>query len=581
MPNRTHHWQSVLMMAVAGLLVHAPTLAATADGALLTTYLPAINAAISTFNPDPLALVDTLPNRDQSDTGTSPELPRKCANSSDECSYTPSTAPFDTYDVPTNIPGTCTGTDSKGNPKVWEFQTHDDAGHSIIDSTGTRYLQFMLVTCGVSDAPGETDVGPTAQTWYRTSNDGGVTFTPFKQLVGTGNTSLNPLPGVQIGSNGYQFPGNTLIISSNQEQDVLIPVEIIPPLGADNHPILSPYSVTSNSAVRILRGHWRSDSSDLDWEVGDMASLDLLPPNTQSTRGLDETAVVEMSTKGRCVIVGRGSNEDGGSNIGNPSVQGHYWLFESPDGCKSWPKSGVPLGWDDGSIYFAPAAPPFLFKDRNDRVIFMGAYTPSNSTGNMPRGTVIAAELDLSQLKLLKRTTVIVDEQYATDAAIYDTNLVDLIYDNNYYPQSAGSIFYYTYRDDGNRKAPCPAPHQDQNCYSLNWHLLNPIPNPSPSFSLSADPTVANQVDWPAVPNAQRFIVYARNLTDPAAPTEGSQPNQGFWEMQGTPGTTVPGTATSFLLQSLSSNSDAEVNVFAVDSNGVVTSSNQITIHIQ
>jgi hypothetical protein len=556
MPIRAANHRLVSAAAVVGVLYHALAAAQTADNGLLTKYLPAIAAATSTFNPHPLALVDTLPNRKQTpaDSPTDPDPPFPSQ-------YTQYRDPFDhPYDPLTNVPGNCTNL-IDGSPRPWTEGTTSTAGFSFIDSTGTRYLQFLLVTCGVPDDPNDqnaaSNVSHTAQTWYRTSNDQGVNFGPFKQLIARGSAPLTPLSSagvdnIVIGTNGYQFPGNSLIVSSNQEQDVLIPIEILPPLNQQHTDVIPvPYA-----GVRIVRGHWRSDGSDLDWDVGDMAEV----ATTLSTRGLDETAIVEPAVPGgRCVIVSRGSNQNGALyDQGDPAIAGHYWLFQSQDGCKTWsPDAGVALGWDDGSIYYAPAAPPFLFKDRDGRVIFLGAQSDTNSTADLPRGKVIAAELDMTQLKLLKDTAVIVDEKYGTD-----TDQVDLIYANRYFPQGSGHIFYYTYRQDPGRPV-CLDGMQD--CYPHNWHLLHPIPNPSAAFSISADPAVPNQVDWTPVPGTQTFSVYARRP-------------QGFWEWQGT----APGSATGFLLQSLPTGADVEVTVFAADDpDGAVTSSNQITIHVQ
>lgn len=556
MANFPKKYAPRLLTAVSvWVIFHVAALAETQaplHGASLTTHAPVITAAKSTHNSEALAFVDTLPNRSQLGDGSTPSFPAK---------YIRSRFLLDqNYQPLTNVPGSCT--DSQGNPRPWAVQFHDDAGHSIINSTGTRYLQFLLVTCGVSDAPNQPDVGHTAQTWYRSSKDSGVTFGPFKQLIASGFTPSNPLTGVLVGTNGYQFPGNSLVIPSNQEHDVLIPLEIISPLDQNNQPINPnpPYVVTSYSGVRVLRGHWRSDGSDLDWEVGAMAEM-ALTPQTQSTRGLDETAIVEMATRGRCIIVSRGSNQNGNFDRGEASIESHYWLFESQDGCRTWVGPGSALGWDDGSKYFAPAAPPFLFKDRNNRVIFMGANSDANSTGDMPRTRVVAAQLGLSQLKLLKNTAVIVDEKYG-----FDSDQVDLIYSNYFYPQNTGSVFYYTYRLDYGR----PCADGTQNCYPHNWHLLNPIPDAKAGFAISADPMIANRVDWPAVPKTQTFIVYARNPL-----------HQGFWELQGS----ARGSAKGYLLQSLPPNglppdSDVQVIVFAKNPNGVLTSSGQMTIHI-
>ena len=513
--------------------------------------LPSLTGAAKSADASRPALIDTLSNRSQLGNIIPPSFPAQ---------YVRSRMSLNRVYQPLNrIPGICA--DSNGRPQPWAIQFHDDAGHSIIDSSGTRYLQFLLVTCGTSDAPNRPDVGHTAQTWYRVSNDSGSTFSPFKQVIVRGFTQRNPLTGVFVGKNGYQFPGNSLVIPSNKGRDVLMPLEIIPPLNRYKQPVNRGlrYAVPSYSAVRVLRGHWRRDGSDLDWEVGAVAEVPAAGQYS-STRGLDETAIVEIPSKERCVIVSRGSNQNGGFDRGDASIESHYWLFESRDGCRTWNGPGTVLGWDDGSKYFAPAAPPFLFEGQDNRVIFMGAQSDANANGNMPRSRIVAAELDLSRLKLRKDTAVIVDQKYGLDS-----QLVDLIYSNFYYPQTAGDIFYYTYRLDYGR----PCPDGTQSCYPHNWHLLNPIANANAGFELSIDAAASNQVNWPEVPGARSFVIYTRNLRP-----------QGFWELQGS----VQSPAAGYLLKSpldgVPGDSEVAVIIFATDQNGMLTSSNQITVHV-
>jgi hypothetical protein len=582
MENSIHPYRTRLLTAVSGwLLFQTPVLAQTQpppSNPLLTTYLPAIVAAQSTFNSDTLAVVDTLSFRKHVSAiaSNSDGLPNPSSlptTPTGQTYYIPIESPCPPppavcqIAIPFPIPNALTAFNTT-NPQPMNLQAPADnnAGYALIDSTGTRYVQFVLLTIGNADSGSNPHAELTAQTWYRISNDGGNSFGALKQIIvgGTGFSAFHPMPGVNIGVNGYEFPGDSFVVASNQGGDVLIPLEITP-LGPDGNPVPQYKIVTSYMEVHILRGHWRSDNSDLDWELGEAAQV----PLPQSTRGLDETAIVEMATNGHCLIVSRGSNE----NAPTPVPAGQYWLFESQDGCRTWVGPGVPLAWDDGSTtYYAPAAAPFLYKDGNNRIIFMGANSDMNSNGNLPRTRVVAAELDLTQLKLLKRSAAIVDEQDG-----FDTGGVDLIYGNRYYPQNTGNIFYYTTRVDSGFCSPtsdCLKADKlpGSPAFPLNWHLLNPIPNASAAFAITADATVANQVDWPAVPNAQTFFVYARNPS-----------HHGFWELQGS----VPGTAIGYVLQTqpppngLPPNSDVEVNVFAADSKGVLTSSNQITIHMQ
>jgi len=462
------------------------------------------------------------------------------------------------YSFPT-APATLSIPSLRRNKKwTMEVSTHDSAGYAFVDSTGQRYLQFALLTLGNAEAAGGLH---TAQTWYRLSKDGGKTFSQFKQVIarGTEFSAFHPLPGVRIGTNGYQFPGNSLIVASNDEQDVLLPLEITP-LDSDGNRIRPHVRVTTYSEVRILRGHWRSDGSDLDWELGQPAQVAM----SQSTRGLDETAIVELSDKGRCLIVSRGSNQ----NAPDPVPPGHYWLFESRDGCRTWAGPGKPLGWDDGSTYYAPAAPPFLYEKSDHRALFIGAHSDTNSKGNLPRTRVVAAELDPDSLTLIKRSAVIIDEQDR-----FDTPSVDLIFSNFWYLPRKDTLFYYMRRADsgycigGDDCAGRATSLPGKPPFPRNWHLLKPMPASDGSqFTISADPTVINGLQWHSVPDARKLLIYARN---PA--------KQNFWQLNGE----VAGGATSYALQALPMGRAVTVNVFAVLADDKLSSSNRVTLTIR
>jgi len=555
------------------LAIHASVFAGDSSHALTTTYLPQLIAAQGSFNTDPLAVVDTLSYRKHV-TGNDGIVPLSVLPSTptgqsyftplpSACPSLPPPAPPPPCQLTIPFPVPNSVNAQNPQPMNIEAPADNNAGFAIVNSTGSRYLQFVLLTKGTADSMNNPHAELTAQTWYRISNDGGHTFGDLKQIIipnGTVVDPFNPLPGVKVGVNGYEFPGDSLVVASNGEQDVLIPLEIVP-LGADGHPVTQEFNVTSYMEVHILRGHWRSDNSDLDWELGQAAQVSI----AQSSRGLDETAIAELAPNGHCVIVSRGSNQ----NASNP---GRYWLFESQDGCRHWVGPGVPLAWDDGSDFNAPAAAPLLYKNSNNRIIFMGANLDANqiAQGNIPRTRVVAAELDIRQLKLLKRSAVIVDEK-----DIFDTDGVDLIYGNRYYPRATGSIFYYTTRVDSSYcTGDCLTANllSDNPNFPLNWHLLNPIPTKRPDFKISVDPAVPNHIVWPARPNAARFLIYARNAS-----------KQNFWQLNNSDSTSAEpsGSATGYVLHDLPTNTATEVTVYVVHPDGSISSSNQIktTVH--
>jgi hypothetical protein len=544
---------SIHRVVAAFVLVALQATAWSTDNSLLSIYTPDIAAATAKLHARTLAVVDTLPytKHVSGKDGIDPN--------------TPLPIQYLRYPVPA-APSTIQVPYPDGTTKAMLVATPGtgNAGFLFVDFSGTRRVQFAKLTISPLDGPNHPEWS--AQTWYRVSSDGGNTFSNFKQVIASGGgfNSFHPIPGVNIGTNGYMFPGDSLIVAGNQGQDILLPLEVSP-LNAegviDQTPFNPPYNSTSFQEVRILRGHWRSDGSDLDWEVGGPANV----PISQSTNGVDETAVAELIPNGHCLIVSRGSNE----HAPNPVPVGHYWIFDSQDGCRSWTGPGRPLGWDDGSIYYAPAAAPLLIQESGrNRIIFMGANSDTNSTGNLPRTRVIAAELDSTHLTLLKHSAVIVDEKDN-----FDTNSVDLIAANQYYPQSDGRVFYDLVRTDygyctGGVCAPANCATALPGCpaFPNNWHILNPTPSAMPQFAISADPSVTNGIKWSAVPTASKLLVYARNPS-----------KQYFWELNGV----LSGSATSYVLQGLPANNPLTVNVFAVFSDGRVSSSNQMgmTVH--
>lgn len=428
----------------------------------------------------------------------------------------------------------------------WTY-SHPSQGYTFVHSGGRRRVQFVLLSLGEADVPGTgREVSKTYQIWYRHSFDSGQTFTGFRPLIQSGSeySPFHPIRGVYVGTNSYGFAGNTLIQEA-QNGDILLPIYSWPLEPGTRRVYVPRHRVTSYSVAMVARGEWVEQSKEYVWEIGDPTSL----PDTLSTRGIDESAVQELNSQGKCLLVGRGSNQ--GARLGE-TIPGHYWVFKSEDGCKTWVGPPKPLALD-GQPFFAPAAAPLLVRSTatND-VFFMGAYTRSNPTGNLPRDKVIVSKVDPETLSLIKDSTQIVDQRDE-----FDGDYVDLICCNHYYRQPDGSLFLYYRRYHSRASSAAP----------LNWMVLKfgAMTNSETKLRLGMEngvPTISWDLEKPDTENVEKTLVLVR----------GSH-TDGLWEIN----SENTGIAQSVPLARLPPNQEVEIKVQSIFRNGTIGMSRTTT----
>jgi hypothetical protein len=366
------------------------------------------------------------------------------------------------------------GPDGLGHLVYWNLLgSQAQPGFVYIDPARHRYVQFAYLSKNVVD---DSSVGSYVvndlKLYYRVSlNDGASFDTPgglFRPVIqtGPGYDVLHPFAPVYVNRNGVALPGTANIISSFNG-DILVPLLITPLDQSD----IDYTKVTSYTDDYVLRGTWNSSGTDLTWKLGEIAHI----PSTISTRGADEPAILELDATGRCIMVARGSNQFGSSNESNENIAGHYWLFQSNDGCRTWNSGPTRWGYNDGTPFFSPAANSILFRSpQNSRVYWIGLISASNSHGNWPRTTLVAAEVDLQNLGVIKDSVTVVDEMGWVAG---DTDLLQL---NNEQiaVQPNGSAFVYWPRQDFGRS---------QSDQATSWYQIAQSTSNTALLSVSVD----------------------------------------------------------------------------------------------
>jgi hypothetical protein len=338
-------------------------------------------------------------------------------------------------------------------------------------------------------------------------------------------------------------PPRVGFIGSSVGGDVLLPITITDGINHQN--------ITSFSDAYVVRGKWNAAGTDLTWTQSAVAAV----PAAWSTRGADEPAILDVDSTGKCMIVVRGSNQ---SNVRDPEqlskhIAGHYWLFQSMDGCRTW--SGPPTRWgySDGTPFFSPAANSILFRSpRNNRVYWIGHISASNSDGNWPRTTLIAAEVDLQNPGIIKDTVTVVDK---ADFGRDDTDLVH-INNGQLAMQVGGSAFVYL-------------PRQDFGCadcsHEYSWYEIDVATVGSVQLSVAPGASLSHALSWSSsATDVVKWHVRRRYLS--------GAPLSDLWVEVGD----LPGEAGSTTIAGYEAWQEAEYEVVAERSNGAALTSNRV-----
>lgn len=339
------------------------------------------------------------------------------------------------------------------SPGGWEENAYAGPGEqSVFKAPGKDWLlQLVESTRGIDDTnTGAMDY----KLWYRVSMDNGKTYSELKPLIqqGEGYDYKHPIAGVYVGTNSFVF-GGCIVGASNGE--ILVPTFRWPL--DENRKRLNPHGAYTYMESGVLIGKWTDDGSDVVWETGQFVR----PTPEESTRGSDESAIVELKTPGHFMMVARGSNEN------KPEFPGRKWFSISKDNCRTWTKP-VPWTYSDGEPFFSPAAQSTLIRSRkNGRLYWIGNISPKNPTANYPRFPLVIGEVDESTGLLIRDSVLSID----TRNADHDSEKMQL---SNFRtaadPKSGNLLITLTRMDD--EKLPATSDPKTWYQGPQNWYLI-------------------------------------------------------------------------------------------------------------
>ncbi|MFA5649887.1 MAG: sialidase family protein [Proteiniphilum sp.] len=264
---------------------------------------------------------------------------------------------------------------------------------------------WILQLCISTPGQGDTKAGsPQYKTWYRTSNDNGVTFTPLQQAIVKGYTSMHPIEGVQIGRNGYNVDATRPIVRASNGE-IMIPIGLHP-WDEENKQIYLPEpKAFMFQDAGVLIGKWLPNGEGMEFEFGGWSRID----HNKSTRGLSEPTIVELNTNGHFAMVSRGSN------LGRLDLPCHAWVSFSEDYCRTWSEP-EPLGYSNGESFFVTTAHSTLIKSRvNGKTYWIGNLQHENPRASIPRYPLVIGEVDLDNFGVIKETVVEIDTRQPED----------------------------------------------------------------------------------------------------------------------------------------------------------------------
>ncbi|MFN0106146.1 MAG: sialidase family protein [Bryobacteraceae bacterium] len=264
------------------------------------------------------------------------------------------------------------------------WRRHPRAGY--VDPKSGRLLEFWMEAVLPTDDPleGLRNYG----VYY--SIDGG----PQRQLLhnGPGFDAQRPIPGVQLGRNGFMLGDHGSAPITAPNGDIVLPLEIFP---AKDGKLFNPGGGYTWSDAAVAIGQWRGN--DLEWTMSNLVQGD--PAVT--TRGMVEPTIAFLDKK-RVLMVLRGSNDK------NTKLPGYKWYSLSSDGGRTFP-AAKPWTYSTGENFFSPSACSYLLPHSNGRLYWLGNITPENPKGNRPRYPFVVAEVDKVTGLLVKPTVRQID----------------------------------------------------------------------------------------------------------------------------------------------------------------------------
>jgi hypothetical protein len=272
--------------------------------------------------------------------------------------------------------------------------------------------------------------------WYRVSNNGGLTFTPLRQLIlcDPSYNADHPIDGIQRTEAGFvnrfNMTGMAPIIGASSGE-IIVPFYYGP---LDSNGVMyNPYGTTSFCYAGALIARWTPDGNDVVWSQSQTVIVDA----NNSTRGSYEPTIAELKRKGSFVMIIEASNEQ------RPSRPNYRWVSYSHDFCRTWSKP-VPLTYSDGTIFYSAASSSTVLRSvKNGRLYWIGNITPSNPNGNHPQYPLIIGELD-EMRGIIRDSVVTID----TKNAQYDSDSVFLSNVRTYQDTASGNILLVLPRTD-------------------------------------------------------------------------------------------------------------------------------------
>lgn len=264
---------------------------------------------------------------------------------------------------------------------------------------------WILQLCISTPGKGDTKTGsPQYKIWYRTSNDNGVTFTPLKQAIVEGYTSMNPIEGVEIGRNGYNVDATRPIVRASNGE-IMIPIGLHPWDEEKQEVYLPESGAFMFQDAGVLIGKWLPDGVGMEFEFGRWLRID----HNKSTRGLSEPTIVELTRDGHFAMVSRGSN------LARLELPCYAWVAFSNDYCRTWSEP-EPLTYSNGENFFVTTAHSTLFKSKaNGKTYWIGNLQHENPQASIPRYPLVIGEVDLDNFGIKKEAVVEIDTRQPQD----------------------------------------------------------------------------------------------------------------------------------------------------------------------
>lgn len=264
------------------------------------------------------------------------------------------------------------------------WRKHPRAG--FVDPRTGRLLEFWMEAVLPTDDPleGLRNYG----VYY--SIDGG----PARQLIhkGAGFDAKHPIPGAELGRNGFMLGDHGSAPITAPNGDILLPLEIFP---AKDGKLYNPGGGYTWSDAALAIGRWKGNG--LEWSMSNL----VLGDPAVTTRGMVEPTIAFLDNR-RVLMVLRGSNDK------NTKLPGYKWFSLSTDGGRTFPPAR-PWAYADGAPFFSPSACSYLLAHSNGRLYWLGNITPENPKGNRPRYPFVIAEVDRATGLLRKESVRRID----------------------------------------------------------------------------------------------------------------------------------------------------------------------------